>query len=275
MKASVIVPNYRNDDTLPRTLASLRAAAEAFTDGDVDIVVVEDKGRRGLSWARNEGLRRVFSKPATGDEFIFFCDADDTVAPGFFAKPISRLVGTGADICVWNCSSFGMKRDYNLDGRDAIREVFARAFLGIGWADVFAALGPSRRSVSPKFWERVVANREQAGVWRFAYRRALIEDNGIRFNEKLRIYEDAPFLVECSLYAKRVRAIDEVLYNYEPGENGIIRKVTGTKAHLAYKRDILRERRRLDKIAGGGLHRFYSASQALGFCELLRYLRLF
>ena len=31
----------------------------------------------------------------------------------------------------------------------------------------------------------------------------------------------------------------------------------------------------VDKIAGGGLHRFYSASQALGFCELLRYLRLF
>lgn len=273
MKAHVIIPNYRNDDTLPRTLASIRAAAAEWRDGEVETVVVEDREGRGLSWARNEGLRRAFERPADGEEFVFFCDADDTVRPGFFAHPVARLVETAADICVWNCSSHGMKRSYDLDGAETVREVFARAFLGIGWSDVFAAFGSGRRQVSPKFWERVVANRERAGVWRFAFRRELLERNRIRFNERLRIYEDAPFLVECALHACRVRMLDEVLYDYEPGENGIIRKVSGTKAHWDYKREIIRERRRLDALAGGTLRRFFGASQLLGRFEMLRHWR--
>lgn len=271
MKASVIVPNYRNDDTLPRTLESLRRAAAAAGELRVETVVVEDRGGRGLGWARNEGLRRVFAVPADDEEFVFFCDADDTVRPGFFARPVARLRETGADICVWNYSSHGMRRSYDLDGAEEIREVFARAFLGVGWGDVIAAFGSGRRAVSSRFWERVTANRERAGVCRFAFRRSLLEAHGIRFNERLRIYEDAPFLVECSLYARRVRAVNEVLYDYEPGEHGITRTVSGTLAHWDYKREILRERRRLDRLADGALRRYFAASQVLGRFEIFRH----
>ena len=257
MKASVIVPNYRNDRELPAMLASLRKA-EAKLGSKVEIVVVDDREGRGLSRARNEGLRRVYAAPCEDEEYIFFADADDTVREDFFAKPIARLRETAADICVFNCSAFRMKRDYNLEGAAAIREAFARAFLGIGWRDFFSGA--------------MYRNREQAGMWRFAFRRELLEKGGVWFDEKIRIYEDAPFLMEAAIHAKKVCAIDDVLYDYEPGAEGIIRKVTGTKAHWEYKREIMKERERLDRLAGGGLRKYFAASQMLGRLEFLKHL---
>ena len=249
MKASVIVPNHGHDRELPAMLASIERAAAAFP-GEVETLVSPDPEGRGLSWARNRGLER-----AKGD-YVFFADADDTVCEGFFALPVARLEATGADICVFECSAFGIRGDFECEGQAAIREAFMPAFLGRGWGDVL----------------RFRSRRECAGVWRFAFRRSLIESaGGIRFNEALGIYEDAPFICECALHARKTTMIREKLYNYTPGPNGIINTVTGTRVHWDYKREILRERRRLDAAAGGALRGYYAASQLLGRLEMLRY----
>lgn len=261
MLASVIVPNYRNDDTLPATLKSLEKAACEVGRERVEIIVVADREGRGLSWARNEGLGRARGK------YVFFCDADDTVEPGFFARPIEKLEASGADFCFFNNTFRPLKRQYELEGR-AVLETLAPAFIGYSWGDLARAL------LRPwRFMAALAEKREQGSVCRIAFRRELLAEHRIRFDEELFIYEDAPFVCECAIWSKRVASIPDVLYRYTPGVNGIVRTVTGSARHWAYKSAILRERKRLDEVSGGRLKRYFGASQVLGKIEFLLHSR--
>ena len=257
MRASVIVPNYRNDDTLGAAMESLEHAAKQVR-GEVEIIVIEDKAGKGLSWARNQGLDR-----AKG-EYVFFCDADDTVREDFFKRPIEELDRTQADMCLFNNTQGQLKRSYNLEGDQEVTRTLVPAFIGYGWKDLARALMRPWR-----FFGELARHRESGSVCRAAFRRAMLETGPVRFNEHLFIYEDAPFMCECAIRSKRTASIPDVLYNYTPGEHGIVARITGTEKHWAYKSEILRERERLNRLSGGDLRRYYAASQILGKLEFL------
>lgn len=257
MKASVIIPCHpRNRPTLPRARESVKAAAKGL---DVEILVVEDVDSRGLSWARNEGLRR-----ATGD-VVFFVDADDAVFPAFFRTLLSALDRTGADFVLSSFDAAPLKRDYNLVGNTAIREVMLPAFFGYSFEDV-------RR------WNAggdLMARREQGGVWRGAYRRDFLSRHAIRFDESLRLFEDSPFIAECACRATRVASVPDVVYDYTPGPQGILATMLGTDRYYAYKFDALRNRQAMAARVGGDVMRHFEASAAFSALELLRARRGF
>jgi glycosyltransferase involved in cell wall biosynthesis len=103
-RATAIIPCHpRNRPTLPRTLESVEAAAKGC---DVEVVVVDDDESRGLSWARNDGLRR-----ARGD-VVFFVDADDTVRPAYFSRLLETVEATGADFALSSFDYAPLKREY-------------------------------------------------------------------------------------------------------------------------------------------------------------------
>ena len=152
MKLSVIIPAHKAERTLPRTLESVRAASEGL---EVETVLVNDDEGRGLSWARNQGLDR-----ATGD-VVFFVDADDTVKRDYFRRHVDALESSGADFVLSSFDMAPLKRDYNLVGNAAIREVMLPAFFGYDFADVRRWNGGGALN----------ARRELGGVWRCAFRR--------------------------------------------------------------------------------------------------------
>ena len=251
MKLSVIIPAYRAEATLPRTLQSIETAAEGL---DVETIVVHDDTAKGLPWARNQGLAR-----ATGDA-VFFVDADDTVRPDFFRKLAETLETSGADFVLSNIALFPFKRDYNLVGNEEIRRVMLPAFFGYSFEDV-------------ERWNRggkLDARREQGGVWRCVFRRSFLEKHAIRFDERLRLYEDAPFIAECVARAEKVASIPDILYDYVPSPTGICATTIGTERYYDYKFVALRNRQEIAARAGGDVLRYFRASAVFTTLELLK-----
>ncbi len=251
MKLSVIIPSRPAEPTLPRTLESVKAAAAGL---DVEIIVIEDRELRGLPWARNQGLDR-----ATGD-VVFFVDADDTVKRTYFSRLVEVLEDAQADFALSSFECAPLKRDYDLVGNANIRAVMLPAFFGYSLDDV-------------RVWNRggaINARREVGGVCRCAFRRSFLERHAIRFDEALRLYEDAPFIAECAARAERVASTSEVLYNYVPGENGIIATSVGTDRHWAYKPLALKNRQAIAARVGGDAMRQFEGSAVFSLLELLK-----
>ena len=251
MKLSVIIPAHKAEQTLPRTLESVAAAAEGL---EVETVLVRDDEGRGLSWARNRGLDR-----ATGD-IVFFVDADDTVRRDYFRRLSSVLESSGADFVLSSFDYAPLKRDYDLSGNATIRNVMLPAFFGYDYEDV-------RR------WNAggsLSARREQGGVWRCAFRRDFLVRHGIRFDEDLRLYEDSPFVAECAARAERVMSVPDVLYDYVPNPQGLLRTSLGTDRYWNYKFAALRNRKAIAARTGLDVLERFGASAAFSALELFR-----
>jgi len=248
----VIVPCHpRNLPTLPRTLRSLEAASSEL---DVERIVIEDPESKGLSWARNCGLDR-----AKGD-VVFFCDADDTVRPEYFRRHLELLESSGADFVLSSTGYAPLKRPYNLSGNPEIRQVMLPAFFGYDFEDVRRWNGGGS----------LMARREQGGVWRCAFRRDFLVRHAIRFDERLFLYEDSPFIAECAARAVKVASTDEVLYEYEPGPSGLLADSHGTERYWNYKFAALRNRVEMAGRIGGDAGRYFAASAVFTVLELMR-----
>ncbi len=261
MKVSAIVPHLSGCKTLPVALESIRAAAQAAQTAapdlaiELEIVAIEDPSRKGPAWARNRGLER-----ATG-EYVFFVDADDTVRRDFFLLPVRELERTKADFCFFSGDRAPLKRDYALDNPAQIRDTLLGAFFGYSFDDV-------RRWNTPG--GRLDAKRELGYIWRVAFRREFIERAQLRFDESLRINEDAAFLCSCALAARHIASLGEVLYNYHPSPGSLASAKSRAALLADYKFASLAFRKRLDAAAAGEIWRYCEASCAFSALELLR-----
>lgn len=252
MKLSVIIPCHpRNLPTLPRTRESIAAAAKGL---DVEVITVDDGASRGPSWARNRGLDR-----AKGD-YVFFVDADDTVRPDFFRKPVEALKNFSADVCFFSGDGAILRSAAYTEGRAAVREKYLPAFFGYSFDDV------RRWNEGGRLDER----KEPGAVWLAAFRRDFIERNSLRFEERMTFFEDAMFLSAACAVAERVVSISDVLYDYRPRPDGNLASGLGSARHVDYKFKSLDFRKRLDARCNGEIWKYCEASCVLSAMELLR-----
>ena len=260
MKLSVIVPAHKAERTLPQTLESLNAAAKAwsaatgFPPTEAEIIVSWDREGKGPSWARNRGLEK-----AKGD-YVFFCDADDTVREDFLLKPYRRLEETKADICFFRYNGFPELSDFILEGNDRIRASYLPAYFGFSNADV-------RR------WNDggdLFLLKEPGSVCRCAFRRSFIERHGIRFNEDLTMFEDAAFLSQCMAFATKTASMGDELYHYEQRPDGNMSTGWKSDRYWIGKFTMLEFRKRLDAATDGEIWRYCEASCVLTALELLK-----
>ena len=201
MKFSVVIPVYNVEAYLTDCLKSLLTQDFAdfevicVNDGSTDHsreilsewesklpqMKVIDRANGGLSAARNTGLAA-----ATGD-YVVFVDSDDWVE----SSMLSRLAE---------------------ETRDEDMLCYACRKSDSGTTDT---LLPERTDGWSYYNRHALEHREVAFVcvWQRCYRREFLIDNSLYFREGI-LHENNEFTPRACLYAKSIKVIPDVLYNY-------------------------------------------------------------
>ena len=219
MKFSVIIPVYNVEKYLRECLDSVLNQSfpdweavcvnDGSTDGSASIleeyaqketrVKVISQKNGGLSAARNTGL-----KAAIG-EYVLFLDSDDWLEPQALEVLASKLDGEDM-LCFSGRRYFEEESAYHEPDRLENREYGS----GMDYYN-----------------DNALAHRDFAFVCVVlrAYKRSFLLDNGLFFKEGI-YHEDDLFTPKASFFARRVKVLDECLYDYRVRANSITTTAT-------------------------------------------------
>jgi glycosyltransferase involved in cell wall biosynthesis len=215
MKISIIIPVYNAAQSLDRCICSVLeqsyASFEAVLvdDGSTDDstaicdryaaedsrVVVIHKTNGGVSSARNAGI-----EAATGD-YIMFLGADDVLS----LDALETLSNKDADMVVG-----GFRKV--VSGHTSYERVpkYDRLYKGA--------------EQLPAFFDDIIGKKDcymlNSSCFKL-YRRRIIMDNGLRFNEALKYGEDKIFVFSYLSLIGTVRTVDSVVYDYVQVEDSL------------------------------------------------------
>lgn len=214
MTVTIIIPAYNAEAYLQRCLDSIFSQDfngyevividDGSTDGTAALlegypqVKVIHQENQGMATARNRGL-----EVAQGD-YILFVDSDDKLMPHALSNLAPQI--NGEDIIGFGSSI------YNEETQTITHYPLHTTHytLHTGW-DYFNC---HRLEATPVHF---------VCVWQRAYRRAFLEECGLRFVNGLRRAEDDLFTTMVMLHAKSVKTIANPLYIYHVRKGSITR----------------------------------------------------
>lgn len=210
---SVIVPVYNVEKYLAECVDSI--LNQSF--GDFELILVDDgspdncpaicdeyaakdsrvrvihKPNSGVSSARNEGIR------AAAGEYILFCDSDDYYVAGALETVYNGLRDRECDIL-----NYGYIKEYGLQGQQREKRLPDIPTFEVS-SDFLIRVAFCWNFPEKDFFIEIVTH---------AFKRQLIQDNGIFFDEKLVKAEDSLFTLTCFAHAKNTASISAALYFY-------------------------------------------------------------
>lgn len=283
---SIILPCYNVAGYIERAVNSI--LQQDFTDYEVIIVndgspdnlleVCEKWGGRsnftivttpnqGVAQARNEGL-----KVAKG-EYVFFMDPDDYINPSMFRDVMDKCRERNYDAV-----HFGYQKiyedqggihydkaepDYVYASNKEIIVSYMPKFIGFGQEhiDAWKAGG---------IWDKI----EFASVWRFFFKRSVIEQHHIVFDSGVSLNEDRWFIIRFFLYANSIATMDKVYYNYIIKEKGLLTgsinnhdKLVRDKINGVTERALLRKLYLQEKAID--IFKYYNGTVVIGALEII------
>lgn len=214
---SVIVPVYNTEKYLAEAINSVQDQTcqewelllinDGSSDGSLEIcrkfesedprIRVIDKKNGGVSSARNLGIEE-----AAGD-WLCFLDGDDWLEKNCLETALNEA-DEKTDIVCWNYWK-------NMGNIQIVNEAIQPSRIVIDEAEILVKL-PMFPQYAPRKSGKTYSSIR--GVCTKLIRRKLATENGIRFNENLKIGEDALFSSMCFQKARRVIFTDTYLYHY-------------------------------------------------------------
>lgn len=223
MQFSIIVPVYNVERYLEKCLDSILNQSwkefelilvdDGSTDASGEIcdryalkdsrIQVIHQMNQGLSGARNTGLDHA------AGEWIVFVDSDDRVEAELLESVNIQMDLHPADLYCYNA------RKVNEQGEETERLLYAvenETVIFTGEKDRFAF-----------FFNRFMQYQTGWEVWSRIFRRSLIEAHGLRFVSTREIFaEDYLFTFQYLLYAKRLRFLCNICYNYFQRDSSLL-----------------------------------------------------
>ena len=207
VEISVIVPCYNCQDTIKECYNSIKQSIDSvlsheiilINDGSTDNtqfildeikvtdknVVVINQENKGVSAARNIGLRNAKGK------YISFVDSDDSILEEYYTKMVAPLKeDLSLDLVICDYSSSGLSKE---------------DILNISINNIYEEGLKSKGS-----FEKL-----RGYIWNKIYKRNILVDNNIIFDEEVRFCEDLGFNLIYLKYIKNVKIIPEKLYRYD------------------------------------------------------------
>ncbi len=208
VKISVIIPAYNCAELLPRAVFSI--LMQEFSDFEVIIVndgSTDDTGQVCADLSENDMRVRVINKENGGvssarnvgldaarGEYVMFVDADDAVRYGalehMYRRNSDMVIGGFAKLVGRSIEGyFNPSRDAEYTGMNEIC----------------------------RFLDMMIKKKHSYllnSVWGKLFRRSVIREHGLRFDEDLRYGEDKLFTFRFLCYVNRVAATSETVYDY-------------------------------------------------------------
>lgn len=212
---SIVIPVYNARAHILQCLES--AKSQSFAD--YEVVLVDDgskddsaqiilqfieenalsnyhliqKENGGVSSARNAGIR------AARGQWIAFVDSDDWIEPDYLALMVNAIRENEVDFC--------------LIGFRAYDDATERFDI---WSDY-----PLHTGTIPK---QLYALTSFDYIWSRMYKKSILEEHGILFDERISYCEDNAFNFDYVRHVSRFACVSEVCYNYRRGHGGSLSK---------------------------------------------------
>ena len=222
---SIIIPVYNTEKYLRECLDSIlnQSLTEievlCVNDGSTDssleimneyaakdprVIVINSETNNGLAYARDLGLRQVTGK------WVKFVDSDDLLPEGTLERQVKAAEADDADILVHTAESFYES--------GALAEHFK------SYKNAYAIHGsyPTVLSGSDYFQQATDNGDYHPSACIRLYRAEFLAKHDLRFKKRLFSSEDEFFTLPATLYADRVRVLNEVGYLRRVRENSIM-----------------------------------------------------
>lgn len=283
---SIIIPIYNSEKYLNNLFNSLNQFDEnvefiLINDGSIDEskticekfvsqklnCTLINKANGGVSSARNEGIRISKGK------YLTFIDPDDTYKDSFYENLKRIIKDYDYDMICWGFT----KRHMN----NQSKEVFCLPKCNYCYSsnseilvNLFPRLiGYSLDELSNyfKFGQLPFDIKEWGSVWHFAFKKSIVLENNLFFNENIYLNEDSMFICNYLLYANNIFTIDKCLYEYHIYSEGAFSKKVNFEKILNNKIELANERNKINKLSNKDISSLYDGSLVLSAFQLLLY----
>lgn len=268
-KVSVIIPIYNVEKYLRQCLDSV--IAQDFTDWEMILVddgstdgsgIIADEyaaderiylihqKNLGSGAARNTGLREAHG------EYVYFLDSDDYIDKELLKTCIESLEKTSNDMAVFNFRTEDEDGVYIETSKIQPKNIIIR----------------EQKQLIDYYIKDFLSYDMAYCLWNKFYKRSIIDDNKIRFEENENLAEDLCFNMEYAMYIKKVVCISDVLYTYRIRTGSVMDSskdvdIVNLYTNIGYRiYTDLRDIKRLNNVYS----KFYIIFSALIFPQYIR-----